>query len=42
MPIKRVGQQDMWRKLIYTLSEYGAGEDGLRGYIKAKKFVDAY
>ena len=41
MPIKRVGQQDMWKELIGTLVEHGAGEEGLRGYIKVKKCVDA-
>jgi hypothetical protein len=41
MPIKRVGRQDMWRELINTLLEHGAGEEGLRGYVKVKKFVDA-
>jgi hypothetical protein len=41
MPIKRVGQQDMWRELMNTLLEHGAGEQGLMGYIKVKKFVDA-
>jgi hypothetical protein len=41
MPIKRVGQQDMWRELISTLLEHGAGEEGLRGYVKVKKRVDA-
>lgn len=40
MPIKRVGQQDMWRELINTLLEHGAGEEGLRGYIKVKKTID--
>ncbi|GAB7323903.1 hypothetical protein MBLNU13_g07331t1 [Cladosporium sp. NU13] len=41
MPIKRVGQQDMWRELIGTLLEHGAGEEGLRGYVKVKKSIDA-
>jgi hypothetical protein len=41
MPIKRVGQQDMWRELINTLLEHGAGEEGLRGYVKVKKYIDA-
>ncbi|KAM0703497.1 hypothetical protein Q7P35_009436 [Cladosporium inversicolor] len=41
MPIKRVGKQDMWSELVNTLLEYGAGEEGLRGYVKVKKYVDA-
>jgi hypothetical protein len=41
MPIKRNGQQDMWKKIIDTLSEHAAGENGLRGYVQVKKRVDA-
>jgi hypothetical protein len=31
----------MWRELINTLLEHGAGEEGLRGYVKVKKYIDA-
>lgn len=41
MPIKRVGRQDMWRELTDTLLEHGVGEEGLRGYVKVKKCIDA-
>jgi len=41
MPIKKAGQQDMWRELIDTLLEHGAGEEGLMGYVKVKKSIDA-
>jgi hypothetical protein len=41
MPIKKVGQQDMWEELINTLVKHGAGEEGLMGYVKVKKSVHA-
>lgn len=41
MPIRRSGQQDMWRELIQTMSEYGVGDGGLRGYVKVKRCTDA-
>jgi hypothetical protein len=41
MPIKRAGQQDMWQALVKTLLVDGAGEGGLRGYVKVKPSIGA-
>jgi hypothetical protein len=39
MPIKPAGQQDMWQALVKNILKQGAGEGGLRGYVKVKNPV---
>jgi hypothetical protein len=41
MPIRQAGKEDMWQALVKTLLVHGAGEDGLRAYVKVKRLVSA-
>lgn len=41
IPIKKTGPSDMWKQLAVALSNHGAGEGGLLGYVKVRKVVDA-
>ena len=38
--ITRAGKQDVWKLVIRTILKHGAGEGGLKGYVKMKKLVD--
>jgi hypothetical protein len=41
IPIMRAGKLDMWQELVKTLLVHGAGEGGLRGYVKVRRAVGA-
>jgi hypothetical protein len=41
MPIMQAGELDTWQALVKNILVHGAGEGGLRGYVKVRKAVEA-